>query len=211
MAAGLSTRFKKQSQGQHKLLAQCGNSPLTVLETTLKTVQKAFPHKAIFILTNVQEHAVTAFAKQLSTNVMTLKSDGLSTTIAAGIHALKQKQSLHSFERLFILPADLPFIRHETLILLQGLFEKCPKKIIRPAFQGISGHPVGFHHTLFSALETLSGDEGAKALLQQHPIKQVSVLDPGIAWDIDTPEDFIIHPGALAWYTLDADDLKNRA
>lgn len=211
MAAGLSTRFKKISPGQHKLLAKCGNNTLSVLEATTQTVQKAFPNSPIFILTNEQEMAVTELANQLSVQVMTLKSDGLSTTIAAGINALKQLPEYATLDKLFILPADLPFIQRETLILLQGRFEKSSQNIIRPTFQGIAGHPVGFHRSLFDELATLSGDLGAKTLLQKYPIEKISVLDPGILWDIDTPADFTTCPRTLAWYSLDAKYLKSRA
>lgn len=211
MAAGLSTRFKRISHGQHKLLAKCENSPLSVLETTTKTVQKAFQNSPIFILTNEQETAVTAHAYQLNKHVMPLKSDGLSTSIAAGIDALQQLTPHQNLKHLFILPADLPFIQRETLMLLQGRFEKSDKKIIRPTFQGLSGHPVGFHHSLFPELQALSGDFGAKILLQKHTSEKVPVLDPGILWDIDVPEDFATHPGTLAWCALNAEYLKNRA
>lgn len=211
MAAGLSTRFKRISHGQHKLLAKCENSPLSVLETTTKTVQKAFQNSPIFILTNEQETTVTELACQLSAQVIALQSDGLSTSIAKGINILKQLPESPALKQLFILPADLPFIQRETLILLQGRFEKSSQKIIRPTFQGIPGHPVGFHHSLFDELGALSGDLGAKTLLQKHPTEKISVLDPGILWDIDTPSDFTTYPGTLAWCSLDAKYLKNRA
>jgi molybdenum cofactor cytidylyltransferase len=39
----------------------------------------------------------------------------------------------------------------------------------------------------------LSGDVGARRLLQNYPVQLVEVNDPGIHLDIDRPQDLLFH------------------
>jgi molybdenum cofactor cytidylyltransferase len=54
---------------------------------------------------------------------------------------------------------------------------------------GRRGNPVGFGRVHLAALLALSGDQGARRLLQSCPVTEVAVADPGIFQDIDTPAD----------------------
>lgn len=199
MAAGLSKRFKAESEGQHKLLAKYPNRPFSLLATSYHTAAQAFKKEQIVILTNAQEPAISREALKLTPNVLILESDGLGTTIAAGIQEIQTRPYYATLQQLFILPADLPFIQKETLILLQGLFEKSAQNIIRPYFNRRAGHPVGFHRDLFPKLERLSGEKGAQSLLKTHSVAKVPVIDPGILWDIDRPIDLAVDPTTLMW------------
>jgi molybdenum cofactor cytidylyltransferase len=38
----------------------------------------------------------------------------------------------------------------------------------------------------------ISGDTGARRLLQEYPVQNVPVLDPGIHRDVDTPADLLV-------------------
>jgi molybdenum cofactor cytidylyltransferase len=48
-----------------------------------------------------------------------------------------------------------------------------------------------FDKHYFPELMSLSGDQGAKRVIQAHPneVFEVEVLDPGVIRDIDTPDD----------------------
>jgi CTP:molybdopterin cytidylyltransferase MocA len=49
---------------------------------------------------------------------------------------------------------------------------------------------VIFKQRLFDALRRADPSAGAKAVLRANPIEDVEVPDPGVAEDIDTPEDY---------------------
>jgi len=55
-----------------------------------------------------------------------------------------------------------------------------------------NGHPVVFSRTVFDELRRADPAIGAKAVLRDHQdaIVNVDVDDPGVAGDIDTPEDY---------------------
>ena len=87
----------------------------------------------------------------------------------------------------------MPRIQQPTLRTLKDAFKKNPTQqpIVVPTFNGQYGHPVGFHQAFFAEIAALTGDQGARPILQQHPsnIVEVPVEDAGVVVDIDRPED----------------------
>src|SRR3546814_16611541 len=62
-----------------------------------------------------------------------------------------------------IMPADMPFIREETL---QKVVEAVGShSLAAPVFKGRRGHPVWFGHSYFGALSTLTGDQGGRTVV----------------------------------------------
>ncbi|MGL6044682.1 MAG: nucleotidyltransferase family protein, partial [Sandaracinobacteroides sp.] len=58
-----------------------------------------------------------------------------------------------------------------------------------PALGGRRGNPVGFARSLWPELMAVSGDRGARGLLERLGAVEVKVDDPGILRDLDRPED----------------------
>jgi molybdenum cofactor cytidylyltransferase len=56
-----------------------------------------------------------------------------------------------------------------------------------PVHDAKFGHPVGFGRDFGPALALLAGEKGAKRLFAGAMIKQITVDDPGVLWDIDVP------------------------
>jgi molybdenum cofactor cytidylyltransferase len=56
-------------------------------------------------------------------------------------------------------------------------------------FEGRRGNPVAFGARHLPALLALEGEHGARSLLRSSPVVEVTVDDPGILRDIDTPGD----------------------
>jgi molybdenum cofactor cytidylyltransferase len=86
--------------------------------------------------------------------------------------------------------ADMPWIKPATIQAIANLIRQ-GTMIAAPSWQGKRGHPVGFARVLGLELSALSGDAGAKSVIQAHR-EQLSVFDcndPGVLWDIDKPED----------------------
>lgn len=83
---------------------------------------------------------------------------------------------------------DMPFVRPDTIArLLQALAQGA--QIAVPVQGGRRGNPVAFGRAHLARLLQLTGDTGARKLLQAYPVCEVAVDDAGIHRDIDTPED----------------------
>ena len=85
---------------------------------------------------------------------------------------------------------DMPFVRPSTIGAVRDALA-AGAALAAPYFRARRGHPVGFAGSFRAELETLSGDEGAKRLLDAHAARlvKVPVGDPGVIRDIDRPSD----------------------
>jgi molybdenum cofactor cytidylyltransferase len=88
--------------------------------------------------------------------------------------------------------ADMPYIAPQTIRVVADALA-AGAQIVVPMYQGQRGHPVGFAATFREALQNLHGDEGARAIVQQHQARviKVEVDDAGIMRDIDMPADLL--------------------
>ena len=113
-------------------------------------------------------------------------AQGMGHSLAAGAERLLAESSA---DAVAIFLADMPAIRRDSL---ETLFAHAiANTIVLPSYQGKRGHPVLFGRAFWPQLATLSGDAGAKPVLQQHPeaVRIVELNDPGVLQDIDTPAD----------------------
>ena len=88
-----------------------------------------------------------------------------------------------------ILLADLPDIRSTDLTEMITAFTTRPDVILRASDdQGRAGHPVIFPDQFFPQLRHLTGDSGAKALLQDQNVQLHPLSGTRATTDLDTPE-----------------------
>lgn len=105
--------------------------------------------------------------------------NGMFSSVQTGI---KQVVS----EKFFITPGDYPFIT--TSICQSILNEQKPYAV--PSFNKRGGHPILLSSNCIKELLT-EGDEGnLKDFIKRLPVEYVNILDDGIMYDLDTPEDF---------------------
>jgi molybdenum cofactor cytidylyltransferase len=86
----------------------------------------------------------------------------------------------------------MPLVGAETIRRIVAEFAPAfGKEICVPVRGGRRGHPVLFGRRFFPDLSTLTGDVGARALLDAFPTRIVEVIveDEGIHTDFDTGED----------------------
>ena len=86
--------------------------------------------------------------------------------------------------------ADMPRVSPSTIrSIAEAVMEGA--MIAAPVHRGERGHPVGFARTLRDELLALSGDGGARAVLERHrdAIRTIEVDDPGVLLDIDAKAD----------------------
>jgi molybdenum cofactor cytidylyltransferase len=111
-------------------------------------------------------------------------SEGMGTSLARGVHAAGEATGW------MIALADMPWIESATIDTLA--MQLCRgASIIAPIHAGRRGHPVGFSGRWREALGDLSGDSGARRLLDAHPdaLELIETTDPGVIRDIDYPHD----------------------
>ncbi|MDT8407211.1 MAG: nucleotidyltransferase family protein [Methylococcales bacterium] len=90
--------------------------------------------------------------------------------------------------------ADMPWIQPASIAkVAAALRHGAP--LAAPFYHHQRGHPVGFAQSYYPALSSLTGDAGAKPLLEsaQHALLRIPVDDPGVLQDIDRPEDLAKH------------------
>ena len=113
---------------------------------------------------------------------------GMGSSIATGVAALDP-----GLDGTFIVPGDMPFLGAKLLQKLTDAFSASgARPIVFPATQqGEQRNPVLWPRRFFAELATLTGHEGAKAILQQHASEAVSVRidDEQEFLDVDTASD----------------------
>jgi len=113
---------------------------------------------------------------------------GMLSSLQAGIHAIAPLEP----EAVVMLLVDHPRISADLIDSLIAAFRGGPGQIVIPAYNGRRGHPVLFGAAVFDDLLDAPLEEGARAVVRGHPelVSEISVDDPGILADIDTPEDY---------------------
>ncbi|AEB57230.1 nucleotidyltransferase family protein [Ectopseudomonas mendocina] len=114
-------------------------------------------------------------------------AQGMGHSLAAGAERLLAESNA---DAVAIFLADMPSIHRDSLETL--IAHSSANNIVLPSYQGKRGHPVLFGRNFWPQLATLSGDAGAKPVLQQNPnaVRIVELDDPGVLQDIDTQEDW---------------------
>jgi molybdenum cofactor cytidylyltransferase len=109
---------------------------------------------------------------------------GMGASLSFGIRACPEAAGW------LIALADMPWIEPVTIRNVADAL-RSGALVAAPCWQGRRGHPVGFAHVLGPELAALSGDEGAKAVIQAHldQLRLIDCADAGVLRDIDKPED----------------------
>ena len=109
---------------------------------------------------------------------------GMGASLAAGVEATDRAAAW------IVALGDMPAIRPDTIARVRQAMEA--GALIAAPFDGKDGrgHPVGFAGALRGELLALTGDVGAREIIQRHSrqVKLIATDDPGIFVDVDTPE-----------------------
>ena len=88
---------------------------------------------------------------------------GINSSLTAGLWAIDPKS-----DGVLFLAGDQPFIRNELIDALIERFENSHALIVAPSFQGQPRNPLLFRRELFPNLLKLTGNRGARALLEKN-------------------------------------------
>ncbi|MBC2607394.1 nucleotidyltransferase family protein [Pelagicoccus albus] len=179
LAAGLSRRFGVEN----KLLDTVGGMPmarrslLPFLSLGLKDIIVVLGHEAA---------EVRACLEDLPVRFVLNESyrEGMGASVACGFREMRNLDAKGCLVAL----GDLPGLRGEDVDLVCSAFAAaCCEKVTLPRFEGVNGHPVCFPRRLFSELEKLSGDSGARNIVKREKERiVVPVVHAGCIRDRDT-------------------------
>lgn len=110
-------------------------------------------------------------------------AQGMGGSISEGVRACAPDA-----DGFWIALGDMPEVGPLDLRDQIVCFERAgPGAIVLPTFEGMDGHPVLFAHDYRRELESLSGDRGARSVINAHVERVVRVpAGPGCVFDVDT-------------------------
>ena len=115
---------------------------------------------------------------------------GLSSSIKTGIENLLKIEP--DISAVMITLADQPFVTANHMNSFAEKFYQSKSALIAAEYNGAIGVPALFAREIFDDFFELSGDKGAKLILEKRREALETIELPEAAFDIDTPRDFII-------------------
>lgn len=181
MAAGQSKRFG----AENKLLQPVDGRPMVriVAETAL-----AAGLSPVVVVTGHDADAVRGACHALPVTFAhnPAYADGMAGSLKAGVEALPEAAS-----GAVVLLGDMPRVGAGLVSVLLDRFKAQPEAAaVVPSVAGRRGNPVLLARRLFGQVTQLSGDAGARRLIDQHDeaVLAVETDEAGVLLDVDTPD-----------------------
>jgi molybdenum cofactor cytidylyltransferase len=115
-------------------------------------------------------------------------AEGMASSLRAGITTLLQFS--RSIDGALVALCDQPAFSPGVIAELLSAQHATGRSIVAARYNGRNGAPALFLREHFSALAALTGEEGARALLNTPSENLATIELPALAVDLDTPEDF---------------------
>jgi molybdenum cofactor cytidylyltransferase len=179
LAAGFARRM-----GRQKLLLAFQGKPIVrwAAEALAPDVED------LVVVTGQEEAAVRQALAGLAVRFVRnpRPHEGQGSSIAVGVSALKP------WTRAAVIAlGDQPRVPGDVVPALLAAWERGGQAIVAPVYRGTQGTPVLFAAALFGELAALTGDAGARAVVQARPERvELVPFDMPMPADVDTPEDF---------------------
>jgi molybdenum cofactor cytidylyltransferase len=185
LAAGKSTRF-----GSNKLLHLLPEHQTPVAAQSARNLLGVLPNSVAVVRDDDQQlkSLLSETGIRLIENPRT--DLGMSSSICCGIESANQL--LPNTTGWVLALADMPYIPAVIIkkvadAIIQGAL------IAAPEYKNQRGHPVGFSCQLLDELLTLTGDVGARSLIDKYSdqLYTFATHDEVVLRDIDRPQDLI--------------------
>lgn len=181
-AAGLSTRMDG-----FKPLLRIGKQ--TLLERVIELFQRCGVEEIVTVVGfRAADIIPVAEAARSRWVINNRYRNGMFSSVQAGVEELRG-----CCRFFFLLPVDMPLVRPATIHRLLAACENRQRstRIWYPQFGLKRGHPPLISEELSEAILAYQGQDGMRGFLRgyEHEAEVVSVSDPFIRTDVDTPED----------------------
>ncbi len=178
LAAGASTRF-----GRTKQLEQFEGMPLAA--SAIRKAESVCGERTVLVTGKDWKEVASACEPLAGFFVINKEYEqGLASSIACGVRAVAE-----SANAILLMLADLPLVTTEHLDKLVKTWAESPQSIVASAFEDTLGPPIVFPRSDFAALLELSGDRGARPVIDANRDRVQSIACEEAAFDIDRPED----------------------
>ena len=178
LAAGRASRM-----GSNKLIAELDGEP--IVRRTVRAVlgSRARP---VVVVTGHEPEAVHRALAGLEVRFVHNPdfAEGMSTSLRTGIAAAG------AVDAALICLGDMPRLEAEHLDAVIDAFRAGdPDEIVVPTCDRKRGNPVLWPRCYFAEIAELSGDVGARSLIERHAdhVRLLAIDDPAILVDVDTP------------------------
>ena len=183
LAAGQSKRMN----GENKLTKEIQGIPL--IKHSVKNILASSINELIVVLGYQKEIIEKLIDKNKKIKFVFNKDfeSGMASSIKAGLNHLSNNS-----EAFFICLGDMPMVGHD--IYNQLIKSKANKEIIVPTYKGQRGNPVLFNKSMKEKVIDISGDVGAKKILELNKSKilNLEIKNKNISKGFDTQNDFNI-------------------
>ena len=181
LAAGQSKRMN----GENKLVKEIQGIPL--IKLSVKNILASSINELIIVLGHQKEIIEKLIDKNEKIKFVFNKDfeSGMASSIKIGLDNLSEKT-----EAFFICLGDMPMVNHN--IYNQLIKSKNNKEIIVPNYKGQQGNPVLFNKSMKEKIINISGDVGAKKILElnKDKILNLEINDQGVTKGFDTQDNF---------------------
>jgi molybdenum cofactor cytidylyltransferase len=184
LAAGMSSRF-----GSPKQLLEIKGQ--TLIERIVAASLASRLDRVVLVLGHAYEETIQALSHRLNDpRLVALENPGYLKGMSRSLYLGLKSVQAHYPSVMFLL-ADQPMVGSELIDLLLENFWASDKDICVPFFEGRKGNPTLFSSRFYKQILNITGDKGARDIIHDNPdsICQVTVADPLLFFDIDTPAD----------------------
>ncbi len=185
LAAGASTRLGQPKQLLR--LAQWGQEML--LDRAVRLAQEAGAAPVLVVLGAYREE-IQRTAQLLDCRVISNEEwrEGMASSLRAGVRAVLEQRPPVS--GVLVMVCDQLELSAEHLRRLLAAHRAAPDHAIASQYAGRSGVPVVIPGEMFPALLELTGDQGARVILQQAS-RIIRIEFPNGERDLDSPDDLL--------------------
>ena len=181
LAAGQSKRMV----GENKLTKEIQGIPL--IKHSVKNILASSIDELIIILGYQKEIIEKLIDKSGKIKFIFNKDfeSGMASSIKTGLNSLSEKT-----ESFFICLGDMPMVGHG--VYNQLIKSKDNKEIIVPIYKGQQGNPVLFNKSMKEKIMGITGDVGAKKILElnKDKILNIETNDQSVVKDFNTKDNF---------------------
>jgi molybdenum cofactor cytidylyltransferase len=181
LAAGASSRL-----GTPKQLVLVGGKPLLARMVEAALASEAWPVIVVLGANAEQVRPTLARLPVLAVDNAAW-AEGMASSVRTGIAALQQFS--RAMDAALIALCDQPAFSPEVIARLVAEHRNSRRGIVAARYGNRQGAPALFAREHFTTLAALTGEEGARELLNGDPAHVAAVDLPELAFDIDTPAD----------------------
>jgi molybdenum cofactor cytidylyltransferase len=188
LAAGQSSRFRAAGgPDPTKLVAKLDGKPIVRRVVEAALAAKARP---VVVVTGYARESVEAAIVDCDVGVAFNPkfASGLASSLSVGLSAMPR-----DILGALVLLGDMPQVGAPLIdALIDAFLAREDALAAVPLREGRRGNPVLLSEKLFKGAMRLTGDEGARRLidaLSASELVEVEAQDRGVAFDIDTPDD----------------------